>query len=45
VNDTDTGIVPNEGATIIVPAGGTAVTTFSGVTLARGVNNICVNWA
>lgn len=45
VNDTATGIVPNEGVTITVPAGGMAVATFSGVTLARGMNNICASWA
>lgn len=44
VNGTNTGIVPNEGATITVPAGGMAVVTFSNVTLSHGANNVCTSW-
>lgn len=44
VGGVDTGIVPNEGASITVPAGGSAIATFAGVTLVHGDNSVCVNW-
>jgi len=44
VGGVDTGIVPTEGMSITVPAGGSATATFADVTLLRGSNDICVNW-
>ncbi len=38
------GMVPVETTPISVPSLGTAVATFVGVTLARGSNNICINY-
>jgi hypothetical protein len=44
VNGTDSGVAPTEGATITVPAGGTATATFATVTLPGGTNNVCINY-
>lgn len=44
VNGIDIGIIPNEGVTITVPAGGIATATFTGVTLVAGPNNVCASW-
>ncbi len=38
------GMVPVETTPISVPSLGTAVATFAGVILARGSNNICINY-
>ena len=42
INHADSGIIPSEGATIIVPAGGIATATYVGTTLDPGPNNVCI---
>lgn len=44
INGADSGIFPNEGSTITVPAGTTAIATYAGLTLVSGPNSVCVNW-